>query len=288
MSVTFDAIRPLPSPEEQQKANALRQVRQSRQARAAELRRAQLLVVAWDMLKELGLAGFNMRALGLRAGYTAGAMYGYFASRDHILQALHERWMEELSSAVTQVRWPRRTRRTTSDAGAESPVGARGHGVDAVADARERFLVRSEVWWNHLTREAFAVPLLLLHGEQHEAGSSASGLIEADADKSWPNRTPLGSLELATHACVQDLEVAGWAPDRALRLQRDALCLGVGLAVLGGVHGRDGEPVSSSPAADGFRQTLECWLHRGDAPARVQGRTRGGGQPDLFAGGHSG
>jgi hypothetical protein len=95
----------------------------------------------------------------------------------------------------------------------------------------------------------------------------------------------LASLELATQACVQDLEIAGWAPDQALLLQREALCLGVGLAVLGGVHGRDGEPASVPLAADGFRQTLECWLHRGDAPARFRGHAPGGDQPDLFAAG---
>lgn len=284
MLVKFDAITPLPSPDEQQRSMVLRQGRKDRQSRAAELRRAQLLAVAWELLKELGLAGFNMRALGLRAGYTAGAMYGYFTSRDQILLALRDRWVEELTLTVSQIRSPRRIRRSAPVKAAGPLDGHQGHEDDAAADARERFLVRSEAWWRHLTLEPFAVPLLLLHGPQQEVGASTAALSEDDAQTLRPVQTPLLFLELATQACVQDLEAAGWTADQALRLQREALCLGVGLAVLGVSQSPGGQQARVAPNAHGFRLILERWLHQGQQSARSPVHLPGGGQSDLFAG----
>lgn len=284
MSVKFDAIIPLPSPDEQQRSMVLRQGRKDRQSRAAGLRRAQLLAVAWELLKELGLGGFNMRALGLRAGYTAGAMYGYFASRDHILLALRDRWVEELALTVSQIKSPRRIRRSASVTGFGPLDGHQGHEDDAAAEARERFLVRSEAWWRYLTREPFAVPLLLLHGPQQEVGASTTAFSEDGAQTLRPVPTPLLSLELATQACVQDLEAAGWTADQALRLQREALCFGVGLAVLGVSQSPGGQQTRVAPNADGFRLTLERWLHQGQQSAQSAVHLPGGGQPDLFAG----
>ena len=259
---------------------ALKQGRKDRQARAAEIRRAQLLDVAWDMLKELGLGGFNMRALGLRAGYTAGAMYGYFVSRDHILQALRERWVGELTMAMAQIRSPRRARRAASALGADSDltVDVRGIDHDAAAEARERFLARSELWLSHLVREPFALPLLMLKGPQ----SDVHAMPDASAD--GVGTLPLASLELATKPCVLELEAAGWTHEQARQLQREALCLGVGLADLGASQGRGGEAASVPLEAEGFRQTLARWLREGDWKAVPQDRPPEAGQPDLFAG----
>lgn len=114
MSVQVGAISPQPTRDEECCAFALRQGRRERQARAAHVRRGQLLEVAWQLLQEQGPARFNMRELGLRAGYTAGAMYGYFASREHILLALRQRWVDEVAIAVARAKLSRRLRRSAS------------------------------------------------------------------------------------------------------------------------------------------------------------------------------
>jgi AcrR family transcriptional regulator len=231
MSLKFDAIAALPTPEQQRRTEALQQGRAERQARAVEVRRVQLLDVAWDVLQEFGVAGFNMRTLGLRAGYTAGAMYGYFTSRDDILLALRERWLETLQRSVK--------------------------------DARESFLLRSEAWWGALAQAPYAVPLLLLSPSQPASAK--------------PMPTVLEALVSATRICVEDLEAAGWHAEDARRLHREAVCLGVGLIVVGGAS--DG-----ATASDGFRATLTRWLAQPAGESRPTGSEVVAGQPDLFTG----
>jgi AcrR family transcriptional regulator len=262
MSLKFDAIAALPTPEQQRRTEALQQGRAERQARAVEVRRVQLLDVAWDVLQEFGVAGFNMRTLGLRAGYTAGAMYGYFTSRDDILLALRERWLETLQRSVERALPPRRVRRTgpARVAGVRSPSPPDPH---TVKDARESFLLRSEAWWGALAQAPYAVPLLLLSPSQPASAK--------------PMPTVLEALVSATRICVEDLEAAGWHAEDARRLHREAVCLGVGLIVVGGAS--DG-----ATASDGFRATLTRWLAQPAGESRPTGSEVVAGQPDLFTG----
>ncbi|WP_168708482.1 TetR/AcrR family transcriptional regulator [Hydrogenophaga sp. PAMC20947] len=279
----FDAISPQPPRDEERRALALRQGRRERQARAAQVRRGQLLEVAWQLLQEQGPARFNMRELGLRAGYTAGAMYGYFASREHILLALRQRWVDEVAIAVAQAKLPRRLRRSASATPSTRLATSQELDTDAAADARERFLVRSEVWWRSLTREAFAIPLLLLPGPLREVRETADAMDEGRGEAVQGAWMPLDALEHATRACVDDLEAAGWAPDRARGLQREALCLGFGLATLGSLSGHGGDRAGAPSAVNGFRITLERWLAHGVALPSAQAPLQAAGQPDLFA-----
>lgn len=280
MAVNFDLIMPMPTADQQRRSQALRLGRKARQERAAEVRRAQLLEVAWELLKMQGVAGFNMRELGHRAGYTAGAMYGYFASRDHILQALRQRLVEEVALVVAQIRSRRRVQRSATTPPLARPGSTLETCADEAANARQRFLLRSEAWWNKLTQEAFAIPLLLLPGSVLAADNLSERLIEAGA-ATW---TPLEALEQATQPCVDDLEMAGWAPKAAWRVHREALFLGVGLATLGSrsIHGRESE--GSLLGVVGFRSTLERWLAHGEGQPAAQMGVAGSGQHDLFAG----
>lgn len=276
MNVNIDLITPLPTGDQQRRAQALRVGRKERQARDAEVRRTQLLEVAWELLKVQGMAGFNMRELGLRAGYTAGALYSYFASRDHLLQALRERLVDEVGLAVARVRSPRRVQRP-APATANSPLDA---DRAEAANARQRFLVRSEVWWRKLTQEPFAIPLLLLSGPVLAPNAVAEGATEAGA-ASW---TPLEALERATQSCVDDLEMAGWASSAAKRLHREALFLGVGLATLGAGPDPQVESEVAPPGFGCFRASLERWLANGGGQVAVQADAAGSGQHDLFSG----
>jgi AcrR family transcriptional regulator len=54
----------------------------------AQLRRALILDAARAAFFELGLEGASMREIAKRAGYTPGAIYSYFSSREEIYAAL--------------------------------------------------------------------------------------------------------------------------------------------------------------------------------------------------------
>ena len=77
MSVKFDAITPVLSPEQVKLQQQRQSDRRRRQERLSEERRQQLLDTAWWLWQEVGAQGFNMRELAQRAGYTAGALYAY-------------------------------------------------------------------------------------------------------------------------------------------------------------------------------------------------------------------
>lgn len=76
--------------------------RARRQGLGAAHRRAQLLDAALELVLERGVDGLRMRELGLRCGYTAGALYAYFDSREALLGQLRERlllrWTDQLRS----------------------------------------------------------------------------------------------------------------------------------------------------------------------------------------------
>ncbi len=50
--------------------------------------RAEILAAAWDLAHEEGLAGLSLRALGDRVGMRAQSLYGYFASKNDIYDAM--------------------------------------------------------------------------------------------------------------------------------------------------------------------------------------------------------
>lgn len=62
--------------------------RSQRTDRMAQLRRALILDAARAAFFELGLEGASMREIAKRAGYTPGAIYSYFSSREEIYATL--------------------------------------------------------------------------------------------------------------------------------------------------------------------------------------------------------
>ncbi|MBO3704320.1 MAG: TetR/AcrR family transcriptional regulator [Candidatus Accumulibacter sp.] len=62
--------------------------RRQRADAIAQLRRERVLDAARAAFFELGLEGASMREIARRAGYTAGAIYSYFASREEVYAAL--------------------------------------------------------------------------------------------------------------------------------------------------------------------------------------------------------
>ena len=72
---------------------------QRRQA-LTDTRRALVLDAARAVFQEAGLGGANMREIARRAGYTPGAIYSYFDSKEAIYGALLAESLERLNTAV--------------------------------------------------------------------------------------------------------------------------------------------------------------------------------------------
>lgn len=67
---------------------AAQDARATRKAEAQDARARRILDAARDVLAGTGIQGLTMRAVAGRAGYTAGAVYSYFASKEALLAAL--------------------------------------------------------------------------------------------------------------------------------------------------------------------------------------------------------
>ena len=76
--------------------------RSARQRAVASVKRAHVLAAARTAFFELGLDGASMREIAKRAGYTPGAIYSYFASKEEIYGALLGESLERLNVSVAQ------------------------------------------------------------------------------------------------------------------------------------------------------------------------------------------
>jgi len=72
------------------------------QARRAATR-AEILEAAWALAREEGLAGLSLRALGDRVGMRAQSLYGYFASKNDIYDAM---FADGYRALLAEVDWP--------------------------------------------------------------------------------------------------------------------------------------------------------------------------------------
>ncbi|MFC4124504.1 TetR/AcrR family transcriptional regulator [Nocardia rhizosphaerae] len=74
--------------------------RAGRRDEIAEAKRAMILRAARTIFEEDGVEAANIRAIATAAGYTPGALYAYFPSKEHIYAALLGESLERLSDAV--------------------------------------------------------------------------------------------------------------------------------------------------------------------------------------------
>lgn len=262
MSVKFDAITPVPNPEQLRQQQQRAQDRRLRQQRFGDERRQQLLDTAWALWQESGAPGFNMRQLAQRAGYTAGALYAYFPGREAILSALQQRVIQELADLVAQVRAPRGERSAKSrKEGAPLPA--------QVALARSLFVERSLAWWSCLAADTQRLQLVL-HG--------GHGLQEAAGDGIESGSELLARLADALQPCLEPLQASGLSPDSAQQLHDEVLAYGLGLLVLQGPRRPGGRAVLETR----FVQSLQRWLDVALAATHQEGGAETG-QADLFS-----
>lgn len=262
MSVKFDAITPVPSPEQLRQQERRLADRQARQQRFGDERRQQLLDVAWSLWQTVGAQGFNMRLLAQRAGYTAGALYAYFPGREAILSALRQRVVQDLADLVAGVQAGRSER-----SGRPRKDGAVG-AFTPLAQARALFIDRSVAWWTCLAGDTQRLQLVLHggHGLQDEAGEGG----EASATELLPR------LADALQPCLEALRACGLPADAAQQLHDEVLAYGLGLLVLQGPKRGEGRAVMETR----FVQSLQRWMDV--ALLAAQPEPEEAGQGDLF------
>ena len=76
--------------------------RNLRQQALADAKRQHILNAAKAVFMEFGLDAVSMREIAKKAGYTAGAIYSYFASKEDIYAALLTDSLERLNDCVSQ------------------------------------------------------------------------------------------------------------------------------------------------------------------------------------------
>ena len=82
-------------------ADAHSQARSVRKQAITEVRRSLVLDAARSAFIELGLEGASLREIAKRAGYTPGAIYSYFASKEDVYGALLGESLERLNERVS-------------------------------------------------------------------------------------------------------------------------------------------------------------------------------------------
>lgn len=75
--------------------------RTSRQHQADETR-ARLLAVAWEMIREEGVAEFTVRKLAHRAHVSVGLPHAHFGTREELVDALRVRAWDEIDFVIAQ------------------------------------------------------------------------------------------------------------------------------------------------------------------------------------------
>ncbi|MCB2017322.1 MAG: TetR/AcrR family transcriptional regulator [Hydrogenophaga sp.] len=259
MSVKFDAITPVLSPEQVKLQQQRQSDRRRRQERLSEERRQQLLDTAWWLWQEVGAQGFNMRELAQRAGYTAGALYAYFPGRDAILTSLQQRVIDDLAALVQEIKVPKADRNGRN----------RRDTVTSAMQARTVFVERSLAWWSSLADEPKRLQLVL-HG--------GHGLPE-DALGAGSTPVMLARLAEALQPCLDALLAAGLTEELAQQIHDEVLAYGLGLLVLMGPSA-SGARATLEPR---FLQSLQRWLDMAlvavQGPAGTAAETA---QADLF------
>lgn len=257
--LTFDALAIVPTKTEAIRDSLRVDRRRQRQAQQAAHRREQMLDAAFSLFQEVGLQGFNMRELGHRAGYTAGALYAYFDGKAAILQALRDRLLQQLTHELLQS-VPKR--RALLRERSSAPFTTADHGESGVAV----FLQLSLAWWRWLVLDSVRWRVLLAVDQP-----VATPFLTVSAQRGvGVNDAPdlLQQLCGATALCREALQAAGLSIDQASRLQEESLVRGAGLLVLHAC--RSDAAGLEERFVDGLRQLLSAAGLVQDDPARPQ------------------
>ena len=105
-------------------ANAATTARERRYRVLAGARREHILGAAREAFVELGLEGASLREIAKRAGYTAGALYSYFPSKEDVYATLLAESLERLNAQVAGAQLPPALAASTSAASSAATSAA--------------------------------------------------------------------------------------------------------------------------------------------------------------------
>jgi len=192
MTVQLDELRPVPSPAEQAEAQRQLELRQQRQLAMSDTRRAHVLDAARRVFAERGVDGASIREIAREAGYTAGALYSYFDSKEAIYAALVAESLERLQAEVQAAR------------------AVRGQPARTLS-------ARAQAWFGFYARRPRDLDLgvFLVKG------------LTPELDRALNQR-----LMEALRPCEQAFEELGLSPDAAARENAALFAHGMGLLLL--------------------------------------------------------
>lgn len=197
MNVQLDELRPVLTEAEREAAQRQLELRQQRQLAMSDTRRALVLDAARSVFAEKGLEGAGIREIARRAGYTPGALYSYFDSKEAIYAALLSESLDRLQAEV---------------AAAKAPKG----------QPHRLLAERANAWFGFYSRNPRDLDL----GFYLVQGLAPRGL-NAELDRALNQR-----LMDALRPCEQALEELGLPADLALQENSALFAHGVGLLLL--------------------------------------------------------
>jgi AcrR family transcriptional regulator len=104
MEMRLRHLKPVPSAKQSAQAGRQQQQRQQRQQTVSDARRELVLEAARAVFLEAGIEGASIREIAKRAGYTPGAIYSYFDSKEAVYASLLEESLDRLHTAVAAAR----------------------------------------------------------------------------------------------------------------------------------------------------------------------------------------
>ncbi len=242
MEVQLHELTPVLSVAEQEAAQRQQQQRQQRQLAMSDTRRSLVLDAARSVFAENGVEGASIREIARRAGYTPGAIYSYFESKEAIYAALLAESLERLNAEVASARHFKLQPQLTLAA-------------------------KAQAWFGFFASSPRDLDLCLYLIQ----GLAPRGL-EGEL-----NQHLNGRLQDALRPCEVALQAMGLSPESALRENTALFAHGMGLLLL--LHtGRIrlfGQSVE--PLFTGYVEQLVERLNPGALAA-----PRGLDQPDLF------
>lgn len=192
MNVQLDELRPVPSLTDQAEARRQLELRQQRQLAMSDTRRTHVLDAARRVFAERGVEGASIREIAREAGYTAGALYSYFDSKEAIYAALVAESLDRLHAEVLAAR------------------GARGQPARTL-------MARAQAWFGFYARQPRDLDL----------GAYLVKGLTPDLDRALNQR-----LIEALRPCEQAFEELGLSADAAARENAALFAHGMGLLLL--------------------------------------------------------
>ena len=295
MAVSLKHLVPKPDARAQAAQAQRRARREERQQAMGEARRGLILDAARSVFTESGLEGASLREIARRAGYTPGALYSYFDSKEAIYAELLGESIGRLQAAVQAAR-PAAVARAAAAAGAKGggtgggaggtggagggpgaggvagTGGAAGPAATALPPAARLLVARARAWFGFYAR----------HPRDLDLGFYlAQGLGPKGRTAELNQRLNQRLLE-ALQPCEDALQALGCAPDDARREHAALFAHGVGLLLLQHTGRIRLFGQQADALFDAHLQQLLQRLCGGTLPGTASGGALGAAQPTLF------